>query len=127
MSASTALDVHEALAWVVVVGNGLAGVWALAAHRVEAARRRELWWYVAAVQILIFVQVGFGVAVVAGSDTEAPEFHMFYGFVALMAVGIIYSYRHQLAQYRYLLYGGGSLFITGLAIRAMLIGPEATL
>lgn len=126
MSASTSLDVHEALAWAVVIGNGLAGFWALAAHRVEAVRGRVLWWYVGVVQVLLFVQVAFGVAVVAGSDIEAPEFHMFYGFVALMAVGIVYSYRQQLSEYRYLLYGGGSLFITGLAIRAMLIGPEAT-
>jgi hypothetical protein len=37
-------------------------------------------------------------------------------------VAIIYSYRHQLAQYLYLLYGLGGLFVMGLAIRAMFIG-----
>jgi hypothetical protein len=37
-------------------------------------------------------------------------------------VAIIYSYRHQLEKYRYLLYGGGGLFLMGLGIRAMLVG-----
>ena len=48
---------------------------------------------------------------------------MFYGFIALVGVGLLYSYRHQLAEYRYLLYGGGGLFLMGLAIRAMTIDP----
>jgi hypothetical protein len=60
---------------------------------------------------------------VAGQHLEAPQFHMFYGFVAIIAVGIIYSYRNQIArQYLYLLYGGGGLFIMGLGIRALLVG-----
>jgi hypothetical protein len=39
-----------------------------------------------------------------------------------MAVAIIYSYRNQLKGKLYLLYGGGSLFLMGLGIRAMLVG-----
>ena len=31
-----------------------------------------------------------------GEKLVAPQFHMFYGFVAIIAVGIIYSYRAQL-------------------------------
>ena len=63
-----------------------------------------------------------GVGMVAGQGIEAPKFHMFYGFVAIIAVGIIYSYRQQMEKHRYLLYGLGSLFIMGLGIRAMLVG-----
>ena len=71
----------------------------------------------------MFVQVGLGVGMVAGQKLEAPQFHMFYGFVAIIAVGIIYSYRNQIArQYLFLLYGGGGLFIMGLGIRALLVG-----
>jgi hypothetical protein len=47
---------------------------------------------------------------------------MFYGFVAILTVGIIYSYRAQLARHRYLLYGLGGLFLMGLGIRAMIVG-----
>ena len=44
------------------------------------------------------MQVALGVALVAGEDIEAPQFHMFYGFVAIIAVGILYSYRDAAAQ-----------------------------
>ena len=53
---------------------------------------------------------------------EVPAFHAFYGFVAIMAVAIIYSYRLQLKSRVYLLYGFGGLFLMGLGIRAMLVG-----
>ena len=49
---------------------------------------------------------------------------MFYGFVAIIAIGILYAYRAQMERYRYLLYGGGSLFIMGLGIRAMIVGAR---
>jgi hypothetical protein len=68
------------------------------------------------------VQVGLGVGLVAGQHIKAPQFHMFYGFVAIIAVGIIYSYRAQLRHRLYLLYGLGGLFVMGLGIRALLVG-----
>jgi hypothetical protein len=49
---------------------------------------------------------------------------MFYGFVAIIAVGIIYSYRQQMRHRLYLLYGLGGLFIMGLGIRAVLVGQR---
>ena len=120
------LDVHETWAWVVIIGNGLAGLWALVAHWQPSLRTRALWWFTVAVESSVFVQVGLGVGMVAGQHLEAPQFHMFYGFVAIIAVGIIYSYRNQIArQYLYLLYGGGGLFLMGLGIRAMLVGQPA--
>ena len=50
------------------------------------------------------------------------KFHAFYGFVAIIVVAIIYSYRPLLKGKTYLLYGGGGLFLMGLGIRAMLVG-----
>lgn len=120
--ATTLRDLHEHFAWFVIVGNGLAGVWALAAHRVDALRLRALWWFTALVQVSIFVQVGLGVGLQVGQDIEPPSFHLFYGFVAIIAVGMIYSYRAQMQPHRFLLYGFGGLFLMGLGIRAMLIG-----
>jgi len=114
---------HLVLAWVVVIGNGLAGVWALLANWYEPARLRALWWFTAAVEILIVVQVALGVALNSQSDVELDQFHMFYGFVALASVGIVYSYRQQMKDQIYLLYGGGGLFLMGLGIRAMFLGP----
>jgi hypothetical protein len=116
------LDIHESFAWVVIISNALAGLWVLAANWIEALRTRAMWWFVVIAELTIFVQVALGVGMVAGQGIQAPKFHMFYGFVAIIAVGIIYSYRQQMEKHRYLLYGLGSLFIMGLGIRAMLVG-----
>ena len=115
-------EVHESFAWFVIIGNGLAGVWALAANWLPALRTRALWWFTITVEVAIFVQVAMGVGLVAGQKVKAPQFHMFYGFVAIITVGLIYSYRAQMLKYRYLLYGFGGLFLMGLGIRAMLVG-----
>jgi hypothetical protein len=114
-------DVHVAWAWVVVFGNGVAGLWALAADRYEPLRTKALWWFTGAAQVTVFVQVVLGVRLLSGRDTEPARFHMFYGFIAIAAVGILYSYRQQLRHRVHLLYGLGGLFVMGLAIRAMTI------
>ncbi len=121
---ATLLEVHEGWSWLVVIGNGLAGLWAGAAHWLPSLRTRALWWFTVFVELSVFVQVGLGVGMVAGQDREVPQFHMFYGFVAIIAVGIVYSYRSTSAWVRrrqYLIYGLGSLFLMGLGIRAMLV------
>jgi hypothetical protein len=119
--ALSVLEIHDRWSWVVVVGNGLAGVWALGAHWAAALRTRWLWVLVTVAQLAVAVQVVLGVVLISVQDMEAPEFHVFYGFVSLISVGIIYSYRSQLTASRYLLYGGGCLFLMGLGIRAMFL------
>ena len=119
----TLRDVHADFAWVVVVTNAAVGLWALAAHWVEPLRTRHLWWATVAAEVTIVVQVVLGVALVAVQDIEVAQFHAFYGFVALAAIGIVYSYRHQLRRHVYLLYGLGGLFLMGLALRAITISP----
>lgn len=115
-------DLHESWAWVVIIGNALAGLWALAAHKVPSLRTRALWWFTGVVQFAVFVQVALGVTLVSTYKLQFKQFHAFYGFVAIMAVAIIYSYRAQLKSRLYLLYGFGGLFLMGLGIRAMLVG-----
>ncbi len=117
-------DLHVAGAWFVIAGNALAGLWALAAHWCVPLRTRALWWFTAAVEVAVFGQVALGVAMVAGEGRPAAQFHMFYGFVALVTIGIIYSYRQQLERWRYLLYGLGGLFLMGLGLRALTISAR---
>ena len=104
-----------------IISNGLAGAWALAAHRWEWLRTKALWWFTIFAEVAVFIQVGLGVGLVAGQKLTAPKFHLFYGFVAIIAVGILYSYRQQMRDRLYLLYGGGGLFVMGLGIRALLV------
>ena len=125
MDATTLASLHTSWAWVVIIGNALAGIWALSAHKVVALRSRALWWFTAFTQISIFVQVILGVIMVNRDKREFPQFHAFYGFVAIIAIAIIYSYRAQLKSRVYLLYGFGGLFLMGLSIRAMLVGQAA--
>ena len=114
-------NLHIALGWTLMVANGLVGAWALAAHRWPALRRQALWAATAAAQVLILLQVVVGVVNMRVSDIEVDGTHLFYGFVSAFAVGIIYSYRQQLEQWRYLLYGFGGLFLMGMAIRSLTI------
>jgi len=115
------LDIHRSWAWVVIIGNGLAGVWALAAYYLPAVRTRALWWFTVFVEFAVFVQVALGVGLVAGQHMKVPQFHLLYGFVAIITVGILYSYRQQLRHRIYQLYGWGGLFVMGLGIRALLV------
>jgi hypothetical protein len=119
----TLRQVHADFSWVVVLTNAAVGLWALAAHHREELRVPALWRATLVAEVTIFVQVSLGVALVALQDRNVAQFHAFYGFVAIATVGIVYSYRQQLAAHRYLLYGFGGLFLMGLAIRAMTISP----
>ena len=115
------LHFHHGWAWVVIISNGLAGVWALSAHWLTALRGRPLWWFIGLAEVTVFVQVILGAVLVGKYKVPLPQFHAFYGFVAIIAIAILYSYRFQLKHRLYLLYGLGSLFVMGLGIRAMLI------
>jgi len=106
---------------VVVLANAAVGVWALAAHWLEPLRGRALWVCTAVAEVAIVVQAALGVATMDLDDVEAPEIHIFYGFVAVIAAALIYSYWKQVQQHRYLLYGLGGLFLMGLGIRAMIL------
>ena len=125
MSPETLNNLHTNWAWVVIIANGLAGIWALTAHKIVALRTRALWWYTGVAEATMFVQVILGVIMVNRDKAVFPAFHAFYGFVGIIAIAIIYSYRAQLKGRVYLLYGFGGLFIMGLGIRAMLVGQAA--
>lgn len=114
-------SVHEIVGWLVVAANGVVGVWALIAHWQPRFRKRALWAATAAAQVLIFVQVVLGVVYQSTSGIEAPGIHQFYGFITLLTVALIYSYRQQIERWLYLLYGFGGLFIMGLALRTVFL------
>lgn len=116
-----ASDLHTNGAWLVVGLNTVVGIWALAAHRRPSLATREMWWATAIAQVAVLIQVTIGVIALQADGVEATQFHMFYGFIAIASVGIIYSYRQQLEDQQYLLYGFGSLFIAGLGLRAIFL------
>ncbi len=149
VAASAVAGVHDWFSWVVIVANAAAGGWALAAHyrdglrrrslwvpdrrrRVDSSqpdraspRRRSLWALTILAQLSVFVQAGLGSWLIVRGGREVPDLHSLYGFSALVAVGIAYSYRQQLRARLYLLYGFTGLFLMGLGIRAVLLDSFA--
>ncbi len=117
----TVLDAHVAAGWFLIVSNGLVGAWAVAAQYVEVLRVRALWWCVAVAQVVPFVSAILGVILVSRYDVELDQFHALYGFSAIVAVGILYSYRSSpfIKDKQHLLYGAGCLFIMGLGLREL--------
>lgn len=121
MLLATLLQFHAGWAWVLIFGNGLAGVWSLAAHKVLALRTRALFWFIGFVETAVFIQVLTGVIMVSSKAKSPPVFHPFYGFVAIIVIGFLYAYKDRLVPRLYLLYGFGSLFLMGVSIRALLV------
>ncbi len=116
-------DLHRAWGYAAIVANFLAGVYTLTAWRVPRLRNRWLWWPTIVAEAMMLIQVFLGVLLVSVEDYEPPRFHMFYGFVAFIAIGLLYSYRYvwRAANRMELAYGLGGLFIMGLGIRALLV------
>ena len=117
-------DAHVALAWVVIVSTRSPGCGRSGPTGGPRCGAGALWWFTAAAELTIFAQVILGVVLVAGQDmrgTAVPHVLRLRG---------PHLGRHHLqlppASSRpscYLLYGLGGLFLMGLALRAMLIGP----
>lgn len=114
------LDFHQVWGYLVICGNGIAGLWALGAHRIAGLRTRALWWFTFFVEGAVFVQIASGMGLVAGEHAKPMAFHPFYGFFAAVVVGLLYAYRRQLYARRFLLYGLGGIFLMGIGIRALI-------
>lgn len=119
----TVFKIHRFWGYVSIVVNGLAGLYCLAAWKWHSLRGRPVWIVTITAEIAVLVQVALGVALVSGDKGYAksvPRFHMFYGFVIFVTVGLLYAYRQQMRGRLEMLYGLGGLFIMGLGIRAVL-------
>ena len=113
-------DFHATWAYVAISTNGLVGIAALVAWKRPNLRGRWLWFSVLAAQAAMMLQVVLGVILQSGHEYKAPDFHVFYGILAFLTVGLAYQYRFQMRGRRELMFGLVELFLMGLGIRAML-------
>jgi hypothetical protein len=116
-------EFHRLVGWVLIVSNAAIGVWFTVAQYLAGFRRSRMWWWVIPPQVIVMVQAVLG-AMIAARGVELDDMHALYGFSAIVAVGILYSYRTSpfIRDRQYLLYGIGSLFIMGLGIRNLYLG-----
>ena len=116
-------DLHTIAAWVLIIGNAVAGVWCLAAYRWRQLAGVAMWSVVVVAQATTFVQAAIGALWANQDDIEIDDMHMLYGFSTLVAVAILYSYRGSpfIKDKTTLLYGFGSLFIMGLGLRNLVL------
>lgn len=120
----TLSELHQVFAWIVICSNGLLGMWFVVAQRWSAARTRWMWWSVAPVQVAVVIQAVIGASLASQPGIVLDDMHALYGFSAIAAVGILYSYRSSpfIRDRQYMLYGVGSLFIMGLGLRNLFLG-----
>lgn len=123
MIALALLTWHRALAWALIAANLAAGAWSLGAHYQPRLRGRPLWAAIAVAQLLAFAEAITGSILITRYNLEPKRLHALYGFSAIIAVGILYSYRTTafMRGREYLLYAGGCLFIMGLGLRELVL------
>ena len=72
----------------------------------------------------ILLQILAGTILVARNKALAKQngirFHMFYGFVAFITVGVAYQYRSSMRGRLEMFYGLVGLFLMGVGIRAVM-------
>ena len=113
-------DLHEIVSWVFVIANGAAAALALAAHSIERLRGRHVWIAIGVAWAVVVVQTGLGAALQIQRDIDAGT-HQVYGFVAFGSLSFIYAGRSEMRDRPYILYGLGTLWLTGLGVRSMFL------
>ncbi len=116
-------DAHEINGWLLIGLNAAAGVWCLAAHQFAALRGRAVWIFVGVAQLTVFSQAVIGAILANRDGVVLDDMHALYGFSAIIAVAILYSYRTSpfLKGQELLLYSAGSLFVMGLGLRNLVL------
>jgi len=120
--ANATQDWHHTLAVVLIVTNAISAAWALAAHFLPWLRGWPLWLTIGVAQATTFAQAFTGAVLMTRDDLQPARLHALYGFSAIIAVGILSSYRTSpfMRGKQYLLYAGGSAFIMGLGRRELI-------
>ena len=122
--ADALLSFHRTWGYVAIGLNALAGVIALVAWQWRRFRGPWVWVTTAVAEVAILVQILAGTVLVMRDKALAKQngirFHMFYGFVAFITVGLAYQYRPSMRGRLEMFYGLVGLFLMGVGIRAVM-------
>ena len=101
---------HEVWGYVAIVANALAGLLILVAYRVRKFSGRPVWAVTIGAEIAMLIQVLTGAILVSTDYRTVPRFHMFYGYVAFITIGMAFCYRRSLRDKKEFWYGLVGLF-----------------
>lgn len=86
----TVLSIHRTWAYVAIAANAIAGIVMLLAWRIPRFRGRWNWWVTWAAEGMMLVQIALGITLVSSAKYKGvPRFHMFYGFIAFLTIGVV--------------------------------------
>ena len=116
-------DLHLVNGWALIIANAGVGAWCLAAYRWPRLAGAPMWGAVIVAQLLVFSQAVLGAVWSRRDGVLLDDMHALYGFSAIVAVGIMYSYRNSGFMHgkETVLYGLGSLFVMGLGLRNLVL------
>ncbi|MFZ8997672.1 MAG: hypothetical protein ACO225_11400 [Ilumatobacteraceae bacterium] len=114
---------HEFVAWLLIGGNAVVGAWCLIARRWPVVGGRPVWIGVIIAHTLAMAQAVVGVVLSRRAGVVLDDMHALYGFSAVIAVVIMYSYRTSpfMKGNELVLYGLGSWFVMGLGLRNLVL------
>lgn len=110
-----------------IAANAVAGVVALGAWWLPRLRGRWVWALTILAEGALALEVVLGAVLVASDRYSVAQFHMFYGFVGFLTIGLAYQYRDSFRggadtpRWRRIefFYGLVGLFLMGVGIRAV--------
>ena len=117
---SALFDFHRTWGYVAIVLNALAGIYALLAWKFR--KLRSVWVVRSTIvaEAALIIQVLAGIILISSKQYTAPRFHLFYGYVAFITIGGVYTDRKAMRRKRELWLGLIGLFLMGVGIRAVL-------
>jgi len=110
---------HAGLAYTVVALNLAAGLWGLLFVRRRLPAPRLFWPAIVAGQVALAVQVVAGVALLNQLGAK-PGFHVFYGFVVLIAAALSWALRGESPRRAIVVSSVVAVFVGAVSVRAML-------
>lgn len=109
---------HQYWVYVALGATGFVGLWGLVPAAMRKKPGRAFGIAVAVAIVAILVQVAAGVTLYVSGLRPLNGFHVFYGVVVVVTLGLAYVYRSTITRNPALWYGLLLLFVTGLGFRA---------
>jgi hypothetical protein len=114
------LELHHAVAFLVLAVTGLGAVWGLVALARRRPPGRVLQHVLALAQTVLIAQVGLGLLLLSDHRRAPDRLHYVYGTLALAAVLSPWLYAPAEPRRRLIWFVGATLVAAALAVRAYL-------